>query len=206
MAGSAISNVSTSTITGNIGISPADSTVITGFSLKMDSSGIFSTSSQVTGNVYAPNYDLPTPAELATAISDMSTAFNDDAGRTSNYTDLYSGDIGGQTLIPDVYKWITGVTINSDVILNGGTNSVWIFQTAVGITQSSDIHIILTGEAQAKNIFWQSGGGVTIGATAQFEGVILGQTSITMMTDASINGQLFGYSRHTCKNRPHAGY
>jgi len=185
-----ISNVPTSTITGNIGINPGASTFITGFTLVLDPSGIFSTSSQVTGNVYAADYASPTPIDLNNAIHDMSIAYTDAAGRTPSYTNLYIGDIGGQTLIPGVYNWSTNVTINLDVTLNGGATDIWIFQTSGGINQSTSTNIILTGGAQAKNIFWQSAGSVVIGAAAQFEGVILSNTSITMGTGASINGRL----------------
>src|ERR1700753_845358 len=53
---SGISTVPPSAVTGALGVSPVSSTAITGFSLTMDSSGQFSTSSQVTGKVYGPDY------------------------------------------------------------------------------------------------------------------------------------------------------
>ncbi len=53
LAKSGISTVPTSTITGDLGLSPSAATYITGFSLTADSTNVFSTSPQVTGHVYA---------------------------------------------------------------------------------------------------------------------------------------------------------
>jgi hypothetical protein len=187
-----------SVITGDIGVSPIAATAITGFGLALDiPTGTFSTSSQITGKVYAADYTEPTPANLTTAISNMEAAYTDAAGRAPNYTELYAGDISGQTLTPGVYKWSTGVSINSDVTLNGGPNDVWIFQIAGKITQASNKSIILTGGAQAKNIFWQAADTVAIGTGAHFEGIILGMTNITLGTNASINGRLLAQTAVT---------
>jgi hypothetical protein len=80
LAKSGISTVPPSDITGDMGVSPITSTAITGFALSMDISGEFSTSAQVTGNIYAPDYAMPTPTKMTTAISDMETAYTDAAG------------------------------------------------------------------------------------------------------------------------------
>jgi hypothetical protein len=192
-----ISTVPNSVITGNIGVSPIDSTAITGFSLTVDATNEFSGSTQVTGKVFAADYASPTPSKLTTSISNMETAYTDAAGRAADFTELYTGDISGQTLTPGVYKWGTGVLINSDVYLNGGANDVFIFQIAKGITQASNTKIILTGGVQAKNIFWQSAQTVEIGTGAHFEGIVLGMTNITLGSKASINGRLLAQTAVT---------
>ena len=197
LAKSGISSVPNSVITGDIGVSPIASTAITGFSLTQDATTQFATSTQVTGKVYAPDYASPTPSNLTTAVSNMKTAYTDAAGRTPDYTELYTGDISGQTLTPGVYKWGTGVLINSDVTLNGGPNDVFIFQIAKGITQASGTRITLSGGAQAKNIFWQSSETVAIGTDAHFEGIILGKTNITLATNTSVNGRLLAQTAVT---------
>ncbi|MDO8727804.1 MAG: ice-binding family protein, partial [Candidatus Methanoperedens sp.] len=79
LAKSGISTTGTTSITGDIGVSPIDSSAITGFGLIMDSSNKFSTSSLVTGKVYAADYTTPTPATMTAAISDMETAYTDAA-------------------------------------------------------------------------------------------------------------------------------
>ena len=197
LAESGISSVPNSVITGDIGVSPIAATAITGFSLTADPTNVFSRSTQVTGKVYAGNYASPTPNNLATAISNMEAAYTEASKRNVNYTDMYTGDISGQTLTPGVYKWNTDVSINSDVTLNGGPNDVWIFQISKRILQANGTKIVLTGGAQAKNIFWQAAESVSIGTGAHFEGIILGKTNITMGTNASINGRLLAQTAVT---------
>lgn len=197
MAKSGISTVPDSVITGDIGVSPIDSTGLTGFTLTNDATNVFSTSTQVIGKVYASDYTAPTPANLTTAIGNMGTAYTNAAGRAADYTELYSGNISGKTLTAGVYKWGTDILINTDVTLNGGPNDVWIFQTAGKITQASNINITLTGGAQAKNIFWQAADTVAIGTGAHFEGTILAKTNITLGTNASINGRLLAQTAVT---------
>jgi hypothetical protein len=194
LAKSGASTVPASTITGNVGVSPAAASFITGFSLTMDSTNVFSTSPQVTGKVYASDYTPPTPSNLTTAISDMETAFTDAAGRAAGTTELGAGNIGGKTLTPGVYKWGTGLLIPTDVTLQGSATDVWIFQIAQDLTVSSGVKVVLAGGALPKNIFWQVAGLVDLGTTAHLEGVVLSQTSITLRTGATVNGRLLAQS------------
>jgi len=199
LAKSGVANTPTSAITGDIGVSPIDHTGITGFPLTpADASAAFSTTPEVTGKLYAADYAAPTPNTLTTAIGDMMTAYTTAAGRTlPDYTELGAGDISGLTLAPGLYKWGTGVLINTDVTLNGTANDTWIFQIAQGVTVASGKKVILTGGALAQNIVWQVFGAVAIGTTAHFEGRILSQTSIVLGTGASANGRLFAQTAVT---------
>lgn len=197
LAKSGISTVPTSAVTGDIGVSPIDRTALTGFSETMDASNTFSTSDQVTGNVYAADYADPTPANMTTAVLNMEAAYTDAAGRAPDYTELGAGNIGGMTLAPATYKWSTGVLIPTDVTLNGGPNDVWIFQIAQGITQASATKVILTGGALPKNIFWQAFGAVALDTTAHLEGIVLSQTEITLATSATVNGRLLSQTAVT---------
>jgi hypothetical protein len=194
-----VSTVPSSMVTGDMGASPEAATSITGFDLILGSGAAFSTSAQVVGNVYAPDYAAPTASYLTTAISNMETAYTDAAGRAPNYTELHAGNISGQTLAPGVYKWGTSVLIDSgtNVTLNGGPNDVWIFQIAGQLTQATATQILLSGGAKAENIFWQVADTVAIGTTAHFEGIILGQTNISVGTRASINGRLLAQTAVT---------
>ena len=195
---SGISTVPTSVVTGDIGVSPIESTAITGFSLSLAAASPFATSAMITGKVYAPGYADPTPANLTTAIGDMETAYTDAAGRSiPDFTELGAGEIGGLTLVPGLYKWGTDVLISSDVTFSGGPNDVWIFQIAGKITQANGTRIHLAGGALAANIFWQAFGDVTLGTTAHFEGIIMAQTSISLGTGASINGRLLAQTAVT---------
>ena len=190
LAKSGISTVPTSAITGNIGVSPAAATFITGFSLTADASNVFSTSPQVTGKVYAADYAPPTPSNMTTAVSDMELAFTDAAGRAPDFTELGTGNIGGMTLAPGVYKWGTGLLIPTDVTLTGSATDVWIFQIAQDLTVSNTVKITLAGGALPKNIFWQVSGSVDLGTTAHLEGVVLTKTMVALRTGSSINGRL----------------
>jgi hypothetical protein len=121
----------------------------------------------------------------------MEAAYTDAAGRVlPDYTELGSGEIGGKTLVPGLYKWGTGVKISTAVTLSGGPTDVWIFQIAGGITQASATRVTLVGGALAKNVFWQAAGVVSIGTTAHFESVVLAKTLVAVKTGASVNGRL----------------
>jgi hypothetical protein len=117
--------IGTTSIVGDIGVSPAAATYITGFGLIADSSNTFTTSSLVTGKVYAADYIAPIPANMTTAISDMQTAYTDAAGRAlPTAAELGAGNIGGMTLAPGLYKWSTGVLIPTGVTLSGSANDM----------------------------------------------------------------------------------
>jgi hypothetical protein len=190
LAKTGISTTGVTSITGDIGVSPIDHTAITGFGLILDQSGTFSTSSLVTGKVYSADYTDPTPTKMSTAVSDMETAYIEAAGRTlPDYTELYAGDITGQTLTPGLYKWSTGILISAGgVTISGTANDVWIFQIAQNLELTNGAIVTLSGGAQASNIFWQVAGQVTLGTTAAMKGIILCQTQIVMSTGVTLNG------------------
>ena len=190
LAESAITSVPASVITGDLGLSPAAETYYTGFSQTDVTPSGYATSSQVTGKMYAADMTPPTPSNLTTATTNMTTAYTDAAGRpTPDFLNLGSGNIGGRTLVSGLYKWGTGVTIPSNVTIAGGANDVWIFQIAGNLIGSNSIKVILAGGAQAKNIFWQLSGQATMGTNSHFEGIILSQSAITLQTGASMNGR-----------------
>ena len=195
-----ITSVPPAAVTGDIGVSPIAATAITGFALTADSTNVFSTSAQVTGEVYAANYAAPTPADLTAAIGDMQHAFTDAAGRAPNVTELGAGKLGGKALIPGVYKWSTGVQIPTSLTLTGSATSVWIFEIAQGLTLNSGATIILKGGARPENVFWQVGGGVVLGSTSHLEGIVLAKTAITLAAKASVHGRLLSQTAVTLIN------
>lgn len=201
IAKAGVSNVTGSSIIGDIGVSPVAASYITGFSLIADASNQFSTSSSVTGRLYAANYSSPTPTNLTTAIGTMETAYTDAAGRTNpDYNELQTGNIGGLTLAPGLYKWTSNVLIPTNVTISGGANDVWIFQTTGNVIMSANMNVTLAGGAQAKNIFWQVAGQVTIEAGAHFEGIILAKTSVVLQTQASMNGRIYSQTNVALDN------
>jgi formylmethanofuran dehydrogenase subunit C len=190
LAKSAINNSSTSAVTGDLGLSPAATTFITGLTLT-DFTG-YATSAQVTGKVYAADMADPTPINLTTAVENMITAYNDAAGRSmTDFVELGAGDISGKILTTGIYKWSNTVLMSGDVTISGSSTDVWIFQIAEDLTVGSGAKIILAGGAQASNIFWQVTGQATLGTTSHFEGTILSKTGVTLLTGATYNGKIF---------------
>jgi hypothetical protein len=188
-----ITDVYASVINGNVGSSP-----ITGAATLLTCGEV------VTGIIYTVDAAGPLPCRttnatfLTAAIGDMGIAYTDAAGRSlPDSTELGAGQIGGLTLAPGLYKWSSNVLISNSVTLSGGPNDVWIFQIAGEITQASATSVILAGGALPKNVFWQSAGGVAIGTTAHFAGVLLGQTMIAVKTGASVNGRLLAQTAVT---------
>jgi len=187
-----ITNVYKSDVTGDIGTSP-----ITGAAIKL-------TCTEVAGNIYSVDAAGPLPcritnaSRLTTAVSNMQTAYTDAAGRPNpNFMNLGAGNIGGKTLKAGLYKFTSGVIIPTDITISGSSTDVWIFQIAGTLKMSSAVKITLAGGAQAKNIFWQTSGAVTLGTTSHFEGNILSQSAINLQTGASINGRLLAQTAVT---------
>jgi hypothetical protein len=197
LAKTAISTTGTTSVVGDLGLSPASASFITGFALSTPPT-TFTTSDLVTGKVWAADYDTPTPAMLTTAVSDMETAFTDAAGRVlPDFTELGAGDIEGMTLVPGLYKWGTGVSFTAGITLEGGADDVWIFQIAQDLTIGNGAMVTLSGGAQARNVFWQVAGQATLGTTASLQGILLCQTLIAMNTGSTVTGRLLAQSAIT---------
>lgn len=189
LAKSAISTTGATAVVGDIALSPAAASFITGFALSSPPT-TYTTSASVTGSIWASDYNPPTPADLTTAVLDMQTAFTNAAGRTlPDFTELGAGNIDGLTLAPGLYKWGTGVSFANGVTLTGGANDVWIFQIGQDLTVGNGAIVTLSGGAQAKNIFWQVSGQATLGTTSAFKGIILAHTLIAFNTGATITGR-----------------
>jgi hypothetical protein len=196
LAKSGVSTVPASSVTGDIGLSPAAASYLTGFSLVADSTNVFSTSPQIVGKAFAANYAVPTPSNLTTAVGNMEGAYTDAASRpTPDFLELGTGNIGGRTLEPGLYTWTSTVTVPTNVTISGGANDVWIFQTTGDLNVSAAQRIILGGGAQAKNIFWQVAGRTTLGAGSHFEGILLCKTDVTLETGATMNGRILSQTQ-----------
>lgn len=198
LAGAAVTSTGGGTINGNVGASP------------IAGSAIGVTCAQVNGQIYAVDASGPacavvSPTLLTTAKGDLTTAYNDAAGRTPipsgsnlNPGAAYSSgyNIGGMTLAPGLYKFGSGQTafIETDVTLSGSPNDVWIFQCGADLQVANGVHIILSGGAQAANIFWQVTSSAVIGTTAVFNGTILANQAITMNTGSTMNGRSLAFT------------
>jgi hypothetical protein len=196
LAKTAVSTVPPSAVTGDIGLGPAAASYLTGFGLVADATNTFATSPQVTGKLYAADYAVPTPTQLTTAVSNMEGAYTDAASRpTPDHLELGTGNLGGLTLAPGLYKWTSSVTVPTSVTLNGGANDVWILQTTGDLSIDANQRVNLTGGALARNVFWQVAGKVVLGAGAHFEGIVLCKTEVTLETGATLNGRILAQTQ-----------
>jgi hypothetical protein len=189
---SGITDVPTSTVTGNVGTSP-----ITGAADHL-------TCTEVTGLVFSVDAAGPSPCSikdphmLTTAIGYMQLAYTDAATRPNpDFLNMGGGNIGGLTLAPGLYKWGSGVTVPTDATISGDSNSVWIFQISGNLMVADGAAVRLSGGAQARHIFWQVAGKTVLGTTSQFEGIVLCKTLISMKTGASIRGRLLAQTAVT---------
>jgi hypothetical protein len=194
---SGITNVPPSVITGDVGTSP-----ITGAALLLTCGEV------ITGKIYTVDAAGPLPCKitdasgLTIAVLNMQAAYTDAAGRSNpKYLNLGAGNIGGETLAPGLHKWTGTLLIPTDIYLDGGANDIWIFQVAGTLTMSNGVRMNLIGDTQgdpqAKNIFWQVSGAVTLGTTSHFVGTLLGATSIAVQTKATVNGRLLAQTAVT---------
>jgi len=175
IAGSAVTNTGSTNITGDLGLSPGTS--VGGFP-----PGIL-TGTQHINDVKANQAKL-----------DLTTAYNDAAGRTSTDIVSLSGNIGGLTLTPGLYKSTSSLQISSGNLTFdalGNSNAVFIIQIASTLTTTSGRKVILSGGASSSNIFWQVGSSATIGTNSEFKGIILAMQSITLGTGATLDGRAF---------------
>lgn len=171
----------------DVGISPGVRSSVTGFPPAII----------INGDIYASDDLVPagTPAMLIQAKQDLTDAYLFAEGATAPAPITVSGDIGGVTLAPGIYKTTSTLLIQSgDLTLDaqGDANAFWIFQIASGFTTVGGAggNVILTGGAQAKNVFWQCGSSVTIGDFTDFKGNVLALTSITMNSGATAQGRM----------------
>jgi hypothetical protein len=185
-----VSTVGTTSVTGVMGTSPIAATALTGFGLIADSSNTFSTSSLVSGSIYAADYAPPTPNMLTVAVLDMQAAYVDAAGRKDpDHTELGSaGSIEGLTLEPGLYKWSTDVGFTSSLTFDGSKTDIWILQIDGDVKVGSGAEVILRNGALPENIFWQIAGSTEIGTYSHVEGIFMCNTKIMFKTGSSMNG------------------
>jgi hypothetical protein len=190
LAGAAITDVPTSSITGNVGVSPGTSDGVS--------------CPEVHGTIFSPIGPLAcgvtNPGLLTTATNDVYSptgAYLNAKNRTPFTTLLgipvpADNQLGGRTLVAGVYRLDHATTANltGNVTLSGSATDVWIFQASTDLSFASGSTVHFSGGAQACNVFWQVGTLATIGSSANISGTILAGAGITAGTGATITGRL----------------
>jgi len=189
LSGVGISNDAGFSVINNldVGIYPGVRSSVTGFPPAI----------VVGGAIYAADDITPagTPAMLAQAKLDLVAAYLYAEGATAPAPATVSGDQGGKTLAPGIYKSTSTLLIQAGNLTldgQGDPNATWIFQVASAFTTVGGAggNIILTGGAQTKNIFWQTGSSAVIGDNTTFYGNVLALQSITMNSHATAVGRM----------------
>ncbi len=170
LAGTTITNTGATTITGDVGLHPGSS--VTGFTtVTLDGSEHY------------------TDAVAEQAKTDLTTAYDAAAGQTPDA--VVSADLGDQTLTAGVYNSASSLALTGTLTLDaeGNPDAVFIFQAGSTLTTATDSVVALIGQASACNVYWQVGSSATLGTRTSFMGTILAETSITLNTNASIDGR-----------------
>ncbi len=172
LAGSTVTNTGSTTINGDVGISPGIGPTphFSGF----DTVALGGTMQDAT-------------TAAANAQGDKNTAFAAlDQGCTITYIGAFK-ELAGTTLVPGVYCATQFRLSSGTLTLSGGASDVWVFKS------SSDL--IITGGAAAGvtspscNVWWRVVSSATFDAGSSLVGNILADTSITLASGASLSGR-----------------
>lgn len=169
LAAQAITNTGSSTINGDVGLSPNGASSVTGFPPGTINGGTH----------YADAVALQ-------AQNDLTTAYNDAAGQTP-FVDKTGVNLGGQNLVPGTYHFSSSAQLTGPLTLSGfGT---YVFQIGSTLTTASASSVLLTNGAQACGVFWQVTSSATFGTGTSFQGTVMALQSITMNTGATLIGR-----------------
>ncbi|MES2772752.1 MAG: ice-binding family protein [Bacteroidota bacterium] len=170
----AISNVGTSTITGDVGNNVG---VVSGFGPPTIFTG---TIQNANSSTWQAEYDI------AAALGQLSIQV------PTASLPLSIG--GGQIILPGVYNIFGACSISGDLILDGGgdVNAVFIFQVTGALTTSGGSTITLINGAKAGNVFWAVTGAASVGALSSFSGTIIAKGAIAFGAGSSLTGRALG--------------
>ncbi len=167
LAGSTVTVGLGATVNGDVGVSPG-STVTDGGS--------------ITGATHLND------GTASQAQADLTTAYNDAAGRTVDST-LTTSELGGKILTAGVYSSAAGTFVITDTLkISGTATDIFIFKMATTLTTATSSYVSMLGGALATNVFWQVGSSATI--DGKFKGNILALTAITQNIGATIDGRM----------------
>ena len=193
LAGTGISDVPTSSIIGDVGLSPATGADITG----LTQAELHGTSTIYTTDGTGPTGNVDNPNLLTGAKNDLTAAYLSAAGDTpTNTFTATDNQLGGQTLVAGVYAFGHAATANitdaSPLVLNGqgDPSAVFVFQASSDLVTAPGSSVVLENDAQACNVFWQVTSSATLESGSTFVGTIMALTSATLDSEASVQGRV----------------
>lgn len=191
LASAAITNIPTSKITGNVGLTPDTGANITGLSVP-------AICSEVLGHVYAVDASGPACALmdavlLSNAKTDAMAAYTDATSASRGTAVSLTTNLAGLTLYPGLYESLTSIDLSAGGILTldaqGDPNAVFLIRSATSITSLSNSQVVLSGGANAAHVFWTAGSAITLGTYSIMKGTMLAGTALTLQTGASLEGR-----------------
>lgn len=182
LASTDITNIPTSAISGDVGISPGVRSSIAGLTIP-----------EVSGTIYAADDASPVPENLIAAKSAAESAYLNAVAAGRGTPTPLSGNINGLTLTPGLYESGSSVEISPGGFLyldgQGNANSVFVIRSATSITTESTSEVVLTNSANAANIYWVAGSAITLGTNSKMKGNLIASTSISLLTGARLDGR-----------------
>jgi len=170
LAGSAITNTGATSIIGDVGTYPT-----------LAENGFASVSLAGTNH----GADGVTQA----AKTALASAYGDASSRSP--ATLEAAQLGGSTLTAGVYASGT-FALTGTLTLDAQNNpyAEFVFQAGSTLITAANSNIVLLNGANPCNVVWTVGSSATFGATTQFVGDVLAQTSITAGAAGNFEGRL----------------
>lgn len=172
LGGAAITNTGSTTIIGDVGVSP-------GLSIGGFPPGL------VTGGVLHAG-----DAVALQAQADLTNAYNVAAGQVCSQ-DISGQDLGGKTLKAGVYCFSSAAQLTGVLTLDaeGNPDATFVFKIGSMLTTASNSSVLMINNAQDCHLFWQIGSSATFGTTTSFRGTAMALTSISLTTGAKVSGR-----------------
>lgn len=130
----------------------------------------------------------------ARGVNDLTAAYdrvNSVATTNSSHKPKFGS---GEVLPAGVYAIPGAGSITGDLTLDGTANDLFIFKINGALTTAAGTNVILTGGAQASNVFWiaTSAGAMTIAATNKIVGTLFAKDAAASVGSGStLEGRLF---------------